>query len=138
MYHPTHVITQDEESTMVPPFVAPRIVPIASKSILPTRKKSWIQVNFKGRRMAPLFKAVTVPTFKKKNGTVVVSHQHQVRVHKKSSTSKSARVGANHGTPMFSALEDCKESVSLAHSIHIQELQILMRGEPNEVNHNAM
>jgi hypothetical protein len=120
MSHCIPVLTQDEESIMALPISASNIIPVVSA---PLMKASAVQLNLFGRPSVPVTRSVTVPSYRKKNGTLVASHTRQVQVSKFNSAKKDAsNKKRNKHVLKFHAPNDCKESVSLAHYLRIQEL----------------
>jgi hypothetical protein len=142
MYHYTHVITKDEESTItlsganLPSFLllAHLSVPRNSKNctyVPPSQLKNYVQLDLCSQPTAHLSKSVAIPAFCKKNGRLVASHTWQVNINKLGSTNTGAakkKIWAikKQGAVKFQALDDCKESVSLAHPLHVKELQNLL------------
>jgi hypothetical protein len=102
---------------------------------VPSVKKP-LQLDLHGQLAVPLFtQSITVPSFCKKNGTIVGSHTRRIirtvssKSRKKATTQTKLQFARTGGSAKFQAPDDCKASVSLAHSLRIEELQILMRGE---------
>jgi hypothetical protein len=116
-----NIITQDEGPTMAPPIFAPFPPPV------PTTKKSPFQPTINGKPSHITIKSVTVPTFRKKNGTLVASHIRFVEVNNSKSLKKvtpnkkkNAPFKNRHTFKLHSP------STALAHSLHIDQLQKLL------------
>jgi hypothetical protein len=122
-------VIQDGEPTMAPSIPASRTIPISASKL----KKS-VQRKINGEHAAPVPDPVIVPSFIKDNGTRVASYTRHASIFSKSksakkvSSHKKKKATKNHHFfAKFEAPDDCKESVSLAHSLRIEELQKLMK-----------
>jgi hypothetical protein len=133
-----HFITQDEEPTMAPPASAPAY---ASKIIAPFFAKipAHKKIIFGGKTPKIVTKSVTVPAFRKRNGTLVAAHTRLVHLDQSKSNVKSPKkitpyknlkpsAQKRHMLKFSSPQERCP-SASLAHSIRIAELQKLLHPE---------
>jgi hypothetical protein len=125
----TYVI-QDGQPTMAPSIPASNTIPIPAP-----KWKTCVQVKLNGDLAVPVSKSVTVPSFRKKNGTLVASHTRHVSITKSKSAKKvppykKKKATNHHYFAKFEAPDDCKESVSLAYSLRIQEVQNLMKPNP--------
>jgi hypothetical protein len=117
---PTKITTfaiQDDEPTMALPEVtsSPKV-------------KSSVQLTMYGKPSGIHYKSVAIPSFKRKNGTIVPSHNRQVQVNKPKAGRKvtpnkkeKAPFKKRHGLKFHSRSD--QESVSAAHSLHILEIQ---------------
>jgi len=123
------VVTQDEDPTMAPSLLPAKKNPgvqASSPTSSVNKKKSAVQLTLFGFPMIETTKTVSVSTFRKKNGTVVPAHTRHVKVAKvkstkKSGTTKSGKPTSRKTPSKFIAPNDCKESVALAFSLHIEE-----------------
>jgi hypothetical protein len=121
-------IIEDGEPTMAPSIPASKTIPMSASKV----KKS-VQRTLNGEHAAPVPNPVFVGTFTKKNGTRVASYNRHAPITKSKSAKKVSphkKKKASKHNPFFAKFEapdDCKESVSLAHSLRIQELQNLMK-----------
>jgi hypothetical protein len=114
---------QDDEPTMALPKVNSKFTTNLSSKVKPS-----IQLTMYGKPSGILYKSVTVPSFKKKNGSIVPSHNRQVQVNKHKAARKvtenkkeKAPFKKRHGLKFHSRSD--QESVSAAHSLHILEIQ---------------
>ena len=88
--------------------------------------KKTIQVDLFGHPCTNSTTRVHVTSYRKQNGMVVSNH---IRHLKKIPVSKKVvkKKKLNESLKVFRLSTDCKASIALAHSIHIQELQNLMK-----------
>jgi hypothetical protein len=114
---------QDDEPTMALPEVTSKY-----ETHLTPKVKAPVQLTLYGKPAATIYKSVTVPSFKRKNGSIVASHNRQVRVKKPKAARKvtpnnkeKAPLKKRHGLKFHSRSD--QESVSAAHSLHILEIQ---------------
>jgi hypothetical protein len=123
-------VIQDGEPTMEPS------IPASNTTLIPAHKlKTCVQVKLNGDLAVPVSKSVTVPSFRKKNDTLVFSHTRHVSINKSKSAKKvplhkKKKATNHHYFTKFEAPGDCKETVSLAYSLCIQEVQNLMKPTP--------
>jgi hypothetical protein len=87
-----------------------------------SKNKLSVQLNLRGVPSVPITKSVLVPAFRKRKETMVAVRTYQVKVKK----FKSTRKVTSRFAVEFQAPGDCKESVTLAHSLYNEELQNLM------------
>jgi hypothetical protein len=104
---------QDDEPTMALPF---------------TKVKTSVQLTMHGKPSGIVYKSVTVPSFRRKNGTIVPTHNRQVQVNKPKAARKvtpskkeKAPLKKRHGLKFHSRAD--QENVSAASSLHILEIQ---------------
>jgi len=122
-------VTQEEEPTMA---TLPLSAKTKSPAVPTTANKKAVQLNLFGVPSFPSTKSITIPSLRKKNGTLVAAHTRHVKVHKPKSNKKSSskkQSKPNTTKPeslMFVAPDDCKESVALAFSLHMEEHKKLM------------
>jgi hypothetical protein len=114
---------QDDEPTMALPEVTSKHTANLSPKV-----KAPVQWTMHGKPSEIHYKSVTVPSFKRKNGSIVTSHNRQVQVKKPKAARKVTRnkkekapLKKRHGLKFHSWSD--QESVSAAHSLHIQEIQ---------------
>jgi hypothetical protein len=124
-------VIHDGKPTMTPSIPASNTIPIPGAPKL----KTCVQVKLNGDLAVHVSKSVTVPSFRKKNGTLVASHTWHVSINKSKSAKKvlshkKKKATNRHHSTKFEAQDDCKESVSLAYSLRIQEVQNLMKPNP--------
>jgi hypothetical protein len=98
------------------------------KNNLSPKVKSSVQLTMYGKPSGIHYKSVAIPSFKRKNGTIVPSHNCQVQVNKPKAGRKvtpnkkeKAPFKKRHGLKFHSRSN--QESVSAAHSLHILEIQ---------------
>jgi hypothetical protein len=133
MYNNIPVITQEEfeqkaqlipRLTMAPPSLAAALVPQ-----LPEKK--FIQKGLWGKQVEHSTKVTKVKAYWK-GSKLVKAHDRIIETKTKGNKKKAKNTKCKKKTaPKHSAFakvpDDCKESVQLAHSLHIQELKNLMR-----------
>jgi hypothetical protein len=130
MYNNIPVITQEEfdqqarpiqRLTMAPPSLAAALVP-------KLEEKKWIQKGLWGKQV---IEPATKPSPKVTKVKAYWKGSSQVKAHDRKKKAGSIKNKKKHEEPKSFAFakmpEDCKESVQLAHSLHIQELQNFMR-----------
>jgi hypothetical protein len=115
--------SQDDEPTMALPKVTSKFTTNVSPKV-----KAPVQLTMYGKPLGTVYKSVAVPSFKRKNGTIVPSHNRQVKVNKPKAARKvtpnkkeKAPLKKRHGLKFHSRSD--QESVSAAHSLHILEIQ---------------
>jgi hypothetical protein len=114
---------QDDEPTMALPEATSKY-----ETNLTPKVKAPVQLTLDGKPSEIIYKSVNVPSFKRKNGSIVTSHNRQVQV-KKPKTARKVRQNKKEKAPLnkrpglkFHSRSD-QESVSAAHSLHILEIQ---------------
>jgi hypothetical protein len=139
MYNNIPVVTQEEfeqqarpipRLTMAPPSLAAAVVPQ-----LP--KKKLIQKGLWGKQVEVATKVTKVKAYWK-GSTQVKAHNRiiEAKIHGNKKEVKNIKYKKKTEEPKHVAFakvpDDCKESVELAHSLHIQELQDFMRSKQNK------
>ena len=93
-------------------------------------KTNYIQLDFFGKPVVSSTTKVLVQSHTKKNGAIAVkSHNRIIKRKKKKFVSnkiKQMKETTSINNKFFPVLIECKESVALAHSLHIQELKELI------------
>jgi hypothetical protein len=114
---------QDDEPTMALPKVNSKFTTNLSPKVKPS-----VQLTLYGKPLGIVYKSVTVPSFKRKNGSIVPTHNRQVQVNKPKAARKvtpnkkeKAPLKKRHGLKFHSRSD--QESVSAASSLHILEIQ---------------
>jgi hypothetical protein len=104
---------QDDEPTMALP--SPKVKPS-------------VQLTMYGKPSGIVYKSVTVPSFRRKNGSIVPTHNRQVQVNKPKAARKvtpnkkeKEPLKKRHGLKFHSRAD--QKSVSAASSLHILEIQ---------------
>jgi hypothetical protein len=87
------------------------------------------QLNLHWKPAATTTKLVPVPSFRRKNGTLVAAHTRQVKINNNKPPKPDLKKKAAKKAAKFVARDDCKESVSLAYSLMIEEKQKLLHPE---------
>jgi hypothetical protein len=117
-----------EELTMVPSILHSKTIPSTQH-----KTKALVQPTINNKSSPLITKSVTVPLFRKKNGTWVGEHTRLVQVRKPKSHKKLMPNKKNISTPKkrfmlkFHSPQERSESASLAYSLRIQDVQALMR-----------
>jgi hypothetical protein len=114
---------QDDEPTMALPKVNAKFTTNLSSKVKPS-----VQLTMYGKPSGIVYKSVTVPSFKRKNGSIVSTHNRQVQVNKPKAARKvtpnkkeKAPLKKRHGLKFHSRSD--QEGVSAASSLHILEIQ---------------
>jgi len=128
-----HFVLPDEEPTMaILPEPFARAPSHLFEKAAKKKKSSSVQINLFGNPAVLTTKTTKVKSFTKKNGTFVGSHNRIVKAKKPQSKSNhhhSEKTSKSVKTAFFQARgNDCKESVQLAMSLHIEEKLKLARG----------
>ena len=125
------VITQEEleEKVCTIPNLTMAIPKAVAKKVSPVKEKKMIQKGLWGKKVQATTKPKEVPVkTHKKGNSQVKSHMRRVpEKNEKNKTKDTTNTKKKKG--QANVKDDCKESVQLAYSLHIQELQNILRGQ---------